>query len=84
MTSAIIFVPGYYGSTLNKVGTGDRFFITAGRYLFGSDAVSLMTRELATPRAPDLEVGEGDRPRAGGAGDLFGRRVRRVHGFTRP
>ncbi len=54
--SAIIFVPGYYGTALKDKDSGDRFFITARNYLFGSQSVSLHTEDLQTPHAPQLEA----------------------------
>ncbi len=54
--SAIIFVPGFYGSALKDARSGDRFFISASEYIFGSKAVSLHVGELATPDSPELEL----------------------------
>ena len=56
LRSAIIFIPGFYGSALKDKRSGDRFFISASQYIFGSKAVSLHVTELATPDSPDLEV----------------------------
>lgn len=53
-TAALVFVPGYYGTSLKDSRTNRRVFITAGRYLFGSTPVSLHVGDLATPSAPDL------------------------------
>ena len=53
-TSALIFVPGYYGTSLKDSRTNKRVFITTARYLFGSDPVSLHVRDLATPPGPEL------------------------------
>ena len=54
--SAIIFVPGFYGSALKDTRSGNRFFISASEYLFGTKAVSLHVDELATPASPELEL----------------------------
>ena len=53
-TSALIFVPGYYGTALKDARTNRRFFITSAGYLFGSVPVSLHVGDLATPPAPEL------------------------------
>lgn len=52
----LIFVHGYYGSTLREVGTDRRVFITAWEALFGRKSLSLYSKELATPEAVELEV----------------------------
>ena len=54
VTSAIVFVPGYYGTALKDARSGRRVFVTAGGYLFGSTSVGLHTSDLQTPPAPEL------------------------------
>lgn len=53
---ALVFVPGFYGSTLRKVGGGRRLFYTVRESLFGNNALSLYQEELGTPEGPALEV----------------------------
>ena len=55
-TTAVIFIPGFYGTALKDTKTGDRFFITAWNYYFGKEAVSLHQQDLLTPKAPELET----------------------------
>jgi pimeloyl-ACP methyl ester carboxylesterase len=54
--SVILFIPGYYGSTLKDTHNGRRVFVTIGEMLFGATPLSLYNEELKTPKAPDLEV----------------------------
>lgn len=53
---ALIFIHGYYGSTLRDVGSRRRIFLSAREILFGRNALSLFQEELATPPGPRLEV----------------------------
>lgn len=53
---AIIFVHGFYGSTLRKKGLGARVFFTGMEALFGSGALSLHQSDLGTPPGPEVEV----------------------------
>jgi pimeloyl-ACP methyl ester carboxylesterase len=52
----LIFIHGYYGSSLREVGAGRRIFLTAREILFGHNALSLFQEQLATPPGPKLEV----------------------------
>ncbi|MGZ3693792.1 MAG: lipase/acyltransferase domain-containing protein [Bdellovibrionota bacterium] len=52
----LIFIHGYYGSTLRDVSTKRRVFLTAREILFGRNALSLHQQELGTPSGPNLEV----------------------------
>lgn len=57
--SAVIFIPGYYGSALKDADSGERRFVTF-RQLFGDDfTLALFQDELKTPPSKPLEV-EGD------------------------
>lgn len=51
----IIFIPGYYGSSLREIKNKKRYFINPREILYGSFTLSLH-RELNTPPARDLEV----------------------------
>ncbi len=53
---AIIFIPGYYGSALRDVATGERRFVTF-RQLFGDNfTLALGQEELKTPPSRPLAV----------------------------
>ena len=53
--TAIIFIPGYYGTSLED-DHHTRRFITASEALFGGKALSLENETLATPKAPHLQA----------------------------
>ncbi|HEY8280740.1 MAG TPA: hypothetical protein VIH99_14010 [Bdellovibrionota bacterium] len=53
---AILFVHGFYGSSLRAKNNGRRIFLTAREALFGRSALSLFQDELGTPPGPELEV----------------------------
>lgn len=52
----VIFIHGYYGSTLRDVATKRRVFLSAREILFGRNALSLHQEDLGTPKGPALEV----------------------------
>lgn len=54
--SAVIFIPGYYGSALKDKSTGSRTFITSSQVLFGSEPLNLYGEELGLGKKNDSEA----------------------------
>lgn len=54
--AAVLFVPGFYGSTFREKSTGRRIFYSVREALFGSKSLALFAEELGMPKAANVEV----------------------------
>ncbi len=54
----VIFVPGYYGSTLTREADGETIWFTGAQSLWGSQTLALDTDGLNIPGATSFKVGE--------------------------